>query len=77
MSSSDDELLFVGSVIPNVLTMKKVSIHEINEGRETYGEYHHLFLKVTEDSDRFCKYMTLFGALDGYFHQIFMTVWCS
>ena len=39
------------------MAIKKASIHEINEGRKTYGKYHHLFPKVKEDRDKF-KYLS-------------------
>ena len=39
--------------------LQKKGIHEINEWRRTYGEYHHLFPQLRRDAKRFQRYVRM------------------
>jgi hypothetical protein len=54
----DDILLRTSSALQwyVLFVQQRQGIHEINEMRGTYGEYHHLFRQLREDPVRFQRY---------------------
>jgi len=41
------------------LKREKSGVHEINQSRGHYGEYHHLFPKLKADGERFFQYFRM------------------
>lgn len=46
----------ISSVLNNV---KRLNVHEINKGRQTFGEYHHLFPLLRKYPKKFEEYMRM------------------
>lgn len=41
------------------LRRRRNKVHEINQSRNTYGIFHHLFPQLLEDEDRFIKFLRM------------------
>jgi hypothetical protein len=54
LTSEDAALLLIASENSHLkLKRQRSGVHEINELREQYGEYHHLFPQLKADRERF------------------------
>ena len=57
-SSSDDELIALENTHAR-LNFRKEGVHPINRKRREYGEYHHLFIELKKDNQKFFEYMRM------------------
>lgn len=61
-SSSDEEIIFLSALAEEEereIRKRKTWIHPINEKREVYGEFHHLFPDLLEHKTKFFKYFRM------------------
>ena len=62
MSSSDEEVLFLATIVQEEerrVRKRKMWVHEINAKRRTLGEYYHLFPDLLRDRKKFVKYFRM------------------
>ena len=61
MDSSDEELFLLDSVLPKLVHAKRrrTNVHQINQERGEFGEYHNLFSKLKNHPDRFHGYVRM------------------
>ena len=68
-SSSDDELIALENTHAR-LNFRKEGVHPINRKRREYGEYHHLFIELKKDNQKFFESLSAYEiALRINFHQ--------
>ena len=39
--------------------VREIGVHPINQGREVFGEYHHLFQEIKDDEEKFFPYVRM------------------
>jgi hypothetical protein len=58
LTSEDAALLLIASENVHLkLKRERSGVHEINQLRGQYGEYHHLFPQLKADGERFFQYL--------------------
>jgi len=59
LTSEDAALLIPSKNVHLKLKSERNGVHEINQSRRRYGEYHHLFPQLKADGERFFQYFRM------------------
>jgi len=82
LTSEDAALLLIASENVHLkLKRERGRVHEINQLRGHYGEYHHLFPQLKADGERFVKYFRMnietFTYILGVNEHRLIKNWCN
>jgi len=82
LTSEDAALLLIASESVHLkLKRDRRGVHEINQSRGQYGEYHHLFPQLKADGERFFQYFRIdietFTYILGKSEHRLIKKWCN